>query len=104
MGADENANEDQPDQPPKPKDSTVYERGQTVIPKTIRDALAIEYGTRLHWEVREGVMHVLPIPKQPVQASVGLLKGKGPTFSQFLAQRRKERERERKHDRSGERR
>ena len=75
--------------------SNVYERGQTVIPKTIREALSIEYGTRLHWEVREGVIHVMPIPKEPVRALRGALKGTGMTFETFLRERQQERRRER---------
>ena len=85
-------------------ESSVYARGQTVIPKTIREALAIEYGTKLHWEVREGVIHVLPLPRNPVQASIGILRGKGLTYAQFMRNRRAERERERKREAEEERR
>jgi AbrB family looped-hinge helix DNA binding protein len=75
--------------------SKVYERGQTVIPKRIREALAIEHGARLQWRVQEGVIQVIPVPANPVRASIGLLKGKGPTFAQFLKERQAERRRER---------
>ena len=80
---------------PNAGDSSVYARGQTVIPKMIRDALAIEYGTKLHWEVREGVIRVMPVPKNPVQALRGILKGTGYTFQQFMAERNAERAQER---------
>jgi AbrB family looped-hinge helix DNA binding protein len=86
---------DQPDSDETPKvtdESSVYARGQTVIPKMIRDALAIEYGTKLHWEVREGAIHVMPIPKKPVQALRGILKGTGFTWEKFMAERKAERE------------
>lgn len=83
-------------EPPSQADeSSVYARGQTVIPKTIREALCIEYGTRLHWEAREGVIHVIPIPKDPVKALRGFLKGSGFTFEDFLRERQRERQRER---------
>ncbi len=82
----------------------MYARGQTVIPKTIRDAAAIEYGMRLHWEVHEGVISVTPIPKDPVGALRGILKGKGPTFEEFLADRNAERQRERELEAGEERR
>ena len=75
--------------------SSVYARGQTVIPKVIREAAAIQYGTRLHWEVREGVIQVTPIPQRPVQALRGILKGTGYTFEQFMQERQAERQRER---------
>jgi bifunctional DNA-binding transcriptional regulator/antitoxin component of YhaV-PrlF toxin-antitoxin module len=73
----------------------VYARGQTVVPKAVREALGIEYGTRLQWEIREGVIRVTPIPQHPVLALRGMLKGTGLTSQWFLEQRRVERERER---------
>jgi AbrB family looped-hinge helix DNA binding protein len=82
----------------KAEESSVYERGQTVIPKNIREALSIEYGTRLHWEVREGVIHVLPIPQQPVRALRGALKGTGVTFQAFMQERQQERQLERRRE------
>ncbi|MEX1252888.1 MAG: AbrB/MazE/SpoVT family DNA-binding domain-containing protein [Dehalococcoidia bacterium] len=88
----------------EPETSGVYERGQTVIPKQVRDALAIEHGTRLRWEVREGVIHVMPIPKNPVQAAVGFLKGTGYTFEKFMKERQAERVRERELEADEERR
>lgn len=87
------------EQPNPVDDSSVYERGQTVIPKVIREAAGIEYGTRLHWEMREGAIHVMPIPKDPVRALRGILKGKGFTFEDFITERQEERRRERKRER-----
>jgi bifunctional DNA-binding transcriptional regulator/antitoxin component of YhaV-PrlF toxin-antitoxin module len=80
---------------PAAGESSVYERGQTVIPKLIREALRIEYGARLRWEMREGEIRVVPIPKQPARALRGALKGTGLTLEQLLAERRAERSRER---------
>ena len=80
------------------EESRVYERGQTVIPKAIREALTIEYGTRLQWEIREGAIHVLPISQQPVQALRGALKGSGITYQSFLHERQQERQRERRRE------
>jgi len=84
--------------------SKVYERGQTVVPKRIRDALGIEHGARLQWRVHEGVIQVVPIPREPVRASIGLLKGKGLTFSGFLRDRQEERRREREREAQEQRR
>jgi len=78
--------------------STVYERGQTVVPKRIRDALAIESGYRLQWQVRKGVIQVIPVPSNPVQALRGLLKGTGYTYARFLRERQLEREAERRRE------
>ena len=83
---------------PPPEVSKVYERGQTVIPKRIRDALAIEHGARLQWRVHEGVIQVIPVPANPVQALRGILKGTGYTFAQFLRDRQREREAERRQE------
>ena len=78
--------------------SSVYARGQTVIPKTIREAAAIAYGTLLHWEVHQGVIHVTPIPAKPILAARGFLKGRGVTLEWFMQQRQLEREKERKEE------
>ena len=90
----------EPSAPPAQADeSGVYARGQTVIPKVIREALSIEYGTRLHWEVREGAIHVIPIPQHPVRALRGILKGTGITYEWFMQERQRERQREREQER-----
>ncbi|MCH8217309.1 MAG: AbrB/MazE/SpoVT family DNA-binding domain-containing protein [Planctomycetes bacterium] len=93
-----NAADGQQTTPAPAEASSVYERGQTVIPKAIREALSIEYGTRLRWEVREGAIHVLPIPHQPVRALRGALKGTGLTFQTFMQERQQERRRERERE------
>ena len=74
--------------------SQVSSKGQTVIPKGIRKALAIKEGTRIAWILRDGKLTVFPIPEDPVAASIGILKGHG-TFDEWLAERNEERERER---------
>lgn len=84
--------------------SSVYERGQTVIPKAVREALAIEYGAKLRWEVREGEIRVVPVPRNPVQALRGILKETELTLEQFMAERQTERQRERELEERDERR
>ena len=83
---------------PPPEVSKVHERGQTVVPKRIREALAIESGARLQWQVREGVIQVIPVPSNPVQALRGLLKHTGYTYARFLRERQLEREAERRRE------
>jgi AbrB family looped-hinge helix DNA binding protein len=85
---------------PPPEVSKVYERGQTVIPKRIREALAIDHGAHLQWRVQEGVIEVIPVPANPVQALRGILKGTGYTFARFLRDRELEREAERRREES----
>lgn len=74
--------------------STVSVRGQTVIPRLIREKLGITPVTQLHWEVKNGVIVVLPIPSDPVKAAVGVLKGRGLSTTDLLAERKAEREKE----------
>ena len=94
----------QPRLPTGPEESRVYERGQTVVPKRIRDAIGVEEGSTLVWEVHDGVARVMAIPKDPVAALYGILKGEGPTFEEYLADRNAERARERELEADQERR
>ena len=72
--------------------SKVSVRGQTVIPKEIREALGITPETTLHWNLRNGYIVVHAVPKDAVAASVGILRGKGPTVAELLEESRRERE------------
>ena len=74
-------------------ESKVSLRGQTVIPKEIRKALGITENSRLYWKIQDGVIQVFPLPADPVQASLGLLRGKG-TYGEFLQDRNEERHKE----------
>ena len=74
--------------------SKVSVRGQTVIPRDIRKALGITPETTLDWSLKNGYIVVYAIPADPVAASVGILRGKGPTTQDLLEERRRERERE----------
>jgi AbrB family looped-hinge helix DNA binding protein len=75
--------------------STVSSKGQTVIPKEIREALDIGEGTTLSWTMRDGKLTVFRIPDDPVTASIGLLKDSGYTFEKFLRERNEDRAHER---------
>jgi AbrB family looped-hinge helix DNA binding protein len=70
--------------------STVTSRGQTVIPAEIRRRLGITPQTKLEWRVEGNVIVVRPIPKDPIGALEGCLKGSGITRS-LLEGRREER-------------
>ena len=65
-------------------------RGQTVVPRAIRAALGITRETRLQWKLRDGVIIVIPVPPDPLQASVGILRGKL-SFDELLRDRNEER-------------
>jgi AbrB family looped-hinge helix DNA binding protein len=72
--------------------TTVSSRGQTVIPRAIREQMGIESQTKLEWWIENNLIVVRPIPADPVRAAVGLLKGRGPTTDDLLAERRQERQ------------
>ncbi len=74
------------------KQSTVSVRGQTVVPQEIREQFGIKPNSKLAWSTRNGVIIVVPVPEDPVKASVGILKGSGFTFKDFIEERRQERE------------
>ena len=74
--------------------TTVSVRGQTVIPRHIREELGITPTTRLEWKVKNGLIIVLPIPSDPVQSALGILEGRGPSTSDLLAERKSDREKE----------
>jgi AbrB family looped-hinge helix DNA binding protein len=80
------------------KQTKVSVRGQTVIPHEIREQFDIKQNTRLAWSTRNGVIIVVPIPDDPVAASVGILKGSGFTFEDFMEERRRERELDRQRE------
>jgi AbrB family looped-hinge helix DNA binding protein len=77
--------------------SVVSSKGQTVIPKEIREALGLKEGQKLGWVLREGKLRVIPMPEDPVKAVTGILEGYG-TYDEWLAERNAERERERLRD------
>ncbi len=73
--------------------SRVSVRGQTVIPKKIRESFGITENSLLYWKVQDGLILVFPIPTDPVQTSLGALRGRG-TFEEFLRERNEGRSRE----------
>jgi bifunctional DNA-binding transcriptional regulator/antitoxin component of YhaV-PrlF toxin-antitoxin module len=77
--------------------SKVSVRGQTVIPQELREQLGIKPETKISWWARDGVLLGVPIPDDPIAASRGMLKGSGLKFQDFIAERNKERELERRH-------
>lgn len=74
--------------------TTVSVRGQTVIPKTIRKTMGIQPKDKLKWQIKDNVIIVYPIPPNPIQAAVGVLKGRGPTTDDLLVERRRDQEQE----------
>jgi len=76
--------------------SKVSIRGQTVIPHEIREELGIKPNMKLAWCVTDGAATVKPMPEDPIAASIGVLKGVGPTTEDLLEERRQDLESERR--------
>lgn len=74
--------------------TTVTERGQTSIPAEIRKHLGIKPGQRLQWIEDGRVVHMMPVPDDPIEAFCGSTQGQG-GLKALLKERRKERDRER---------
>ena len=72
--------------------TTVSVRGQTVIPRKIREELGIKQSTRLEWKIKDGVIVILPLPADPVRAAVGILQGRGISTADLLEERKLDRE------------
>lgn len=57
--------------------ATVSKKGWVVIPKAIRDRLGIKPGSRVSIDERDGVLVVVPVPDDPIEAAYGILRGLG---------------------------
>jgi AbrB family looped-hinge helix DNA binding protein len=72
-------------------ETTLTERGQTVIPAEIRKRYKLKKGTKLVWLDNGKTITVIPIPDDPLKALRG--SGKGERLSaKLLEERSRERE------------
>lgn len=66
--------------------STITDRGQTVVPAQIRKMFHLSPADRLEWLVDADGIRVLPVRADPIAAFRG--QGQGGTTARLLAQRR----------------
>ncbi len=67
-------------QPPsRLPESTVTSRGQTTLPKEVRDALDLKAGDRVRYFILEGEVHIRPV--LPIERLYGILEYDGPPVS-----------------------
>ena len=74
--------------------SIVSVRGQTVIPREVREALGIKEGTTLIWSLASHSVRVMALPDDPIEASFGALKDTNVSTAALLADRRADRDKE----------
>ena len=59
-------------------ESTVTSKGQITIPKAVREALHLEIGDKVYFDVKDDGTVVLVARNEPVESLFGLLKTKAP--------------------------
>ena len=57
-------------------ESTITSKGQTTLPKAVRDALGLKPGDRIRYFVRDGHVQIRPV--LPISRLYGFLKYDGP--------------------------
>jgi bifunctional DNA-binding transcriptional regulator/antitoxin component of YhaV-PrlF toxin-antitoxin module len=72
--------------------STLTERGQTVVPATVRKHFSLTPSDRLEWVIEGDSVRVVPVHADPIAAFRG--QGKGGATARLLADRLVDRERE----------
>jgi AbrB family looped-hinge helix DNA binding protein len=75
-------------------ESVVSVKGQTVVPKEVREALGIKPKTRLIWTMQDGSVVVRALPEDPIGAMKGALKDLPFSTADLLAERKADRDRE----------
>lgn len=71
--------------------TTLSEKGQLVIPAEIRTRLGLQRGDRFEIEVRDGEVILRPLPRNPLLAMRGALKGSESLVEALLRERAAER-------------
>ena len=65
--------------PSRLPESTVTSRGQTTLPKEVRDALDLKAGDRVRYFILDGEVHIRPLV--PIERLYGILEYDGPPVS-----------------------
>ncbi len=74
----------------------VLQKGQIVIPKEIREKVGIKIGNKVLVQETEGAVLIMPEPKDPLEAMVGLWKEYRPKEPSWKVLRKMRNEDERK--------
>ena len=57
-------------------ESAITKKGQTTLPKPVRDTLGVRGGDRVRYVVLDGEVRILPV--RPIRRLFGVLKHEGP--------------------------
>ena len=71
--------------------SAVSIRGQTVIPKGIRERFHIDETTKIEWIISNNNIRVIPISKDLIKDTYGMLKGTRASTASLLKARKENR-------------
>ena len=60
-------------------ESTITSRGQTTVPKAVREALALKAGDRVRYTIEGSAVRIVPL--RPISRLRGIVQHKGPALS-----------------------
>ena len=74
---------------------TVSAKGWVVIPAELRKKYGIKPGSKLQFVDYGGALELIPVPDNPIETAVGMLKGGKSLTSALIAEHRRESDNER---------
>ena len=60
-------------------ESTITSKGQTTLPKAVREALAVKSGDRVRYIIGDGIVRIVPV--RPLSQLFGMLHYEGPPIT-----------------------
>ena len=60
-------------------ESSITRKGQTTLPKTVREALGVQAGDRVRYVIVDGGVRILPV--RPISRLFGMLSRDGPAVT-----------------------
>lgn len=60
-------------------ESAITKKGQTTLPKTVRETLGVQAGDRVRYVISDGEVRILPV--RPIGRLFGVVRHEGPTVS-----------------------
>ena len=60
-------------------ESAITSKGQTTLPKAVREALAVRPGDRVRYVILEGEVRIIPV--RPISRLFGVLEHQGPAVT-----------------------